>query len=129
MEDASRGGSKRCQVVGCSFDLTAYGRRYHSKKRLCPEHLKAEAVQLCDTEGLFRFCQQCGKLERLEAFAGTKRSCRLGLHKRRLNHAACAARQQQQQRGRPHRSSSSGSSASCSGCNASADGDAARRQR
>jgi hypothetical protein len=59
---------------------------------------------------------QCGKLERIEAFAGTKRSCRLGLNKRRINHAASAARQQQQQRGSTAVQPCSSCAASSSNC-------------
>jgi hypothetical protein len=62
---------------------------------------------------------QCGKLERLEMFTGTKRSCRHGLQKRRNNHAAATARQQQQQRnsaGSNAAQPQSPCAASCSDC-------------
>jgi hypothetical protein len=47
--------------------------------------MQAEAVQ-CEGQGdsLFRFCQQCGKLELLSRFEGNKRSCRSSLSKRRI---------------------------------------------
>ncbi|KAF8067136.1 hypothetical protein HT031_002183 [Scenedesmus sp. PABB004] len=40
---------------------------------------------MCEGRGaqLYRFCQQCGKLETLQSFQGTKRSCRSSLEKRR----------------------------------------------
>uniref|UniRef100_A0A383WI73 SBP-type domain-containing protein n=1 Tax=Tetradesmus obliquus TaxID=3088 RepID=A0A383WI73_TETOB len=84
--------------------------RYNLKKRLCPQHLKADAVQVegCGQQ-LFRFCQQCGKLEDLARFAGARRSCRPSLLKRRtLSEAASGDQElacvQQQRRQRRHSS-------------------------
>ncbi|WIA32404.1 hypothetical protein OEZ86_003231 [Tetradesmus obliquus] len=64
----------QCQAVGCSADLRIDG-KYCMKRRLCREHLKAISL-LRKRHGpdLWRFCQQCGKLERLDAFDG--RRCR-----------------------------------------------------
>jgi hypothetical protein len=69
--------------------------------------LQADAVQVegCG-EQLFRFCQQCGKLELLAKFAGPRRSCRASLMKRRtLSEATsgdqeleCLQQQRQQRR-------------------------------
>lgn len=35
--------------------------------------MQVEAIQIIGKQGLWRFCQQCGKLEELSAFAGDKR--------------------------------------------------------
>jgi hypothetical protein len=35
--------------------------------------MQAEAIQVIGKQGFWRFCQQCGKLEELSAFAGDKR--------------------------------------------------------
>lgn len=55
-----------------------------------------------DASMLYRFCQQCGKLEPLELFEGTKHSCRAalgrrrntasGMHHRRVRHVDMSAR-------------------------------------
>ncbi|WIA32586.1 hypothetical protein OEZ86_003392 [Tetradesmus obliquus] len=111
----SSGGAKRsklstCKAQGCNMDLSDAG-KYCLKKRLCPRHLRADALRLTDQgEALFRFCQQCGKLEPLARFEGNKRSCRTSLAKRRISHAdddtaaaraqpihACQQQQRQQQ--------------------------------
>ncbi|KAF6250952.1 hypothetical protein COO60DRAFT_706206 [Scenedesmus sp. NREL 46B-D3] len=69
----------QCKVVGCSVDLSALNKPYCVKRGVCPEHLKAEAVK-CKGAGeqLWRFCQQCGKMERLQMFSGKNRSCQKG---------------------------------------------------
>ncbi|WIA32766.1 hypothetical protein OEZ86_005950 [Tetradesmus obliquus] len=107
---ACRSRAKHCQVVGCCVDLQQLNMRYNLKKRLCPQHLKADAVQVegCGQQ-LFRFCQQCGKLEDLARFAGTRRSCRPSLLKRRTLSKAASGDQelacvQQQRRQRRHSS-------------------------
>ncbi|WIA23641.1 hypothetical protein OEZ85_000346 [Tetradesmus obliquus] len=85
---------KQCQAVGCGTVLT---KAYCVKKKLCEKHLKVEAMEVIGKQGLWRFCQQCGKLEELSAFAGDKRSCRLGLQKKREQSALLTAQKRQQQ--------------------------------
>ncbi|KAF8061148.1 SPL1 [Scenedesmus sp. PABB004] len=83
---SSKQSSKLCRAVGCCVDLTALSNPYCVKKNVCPEHLKAEAMQIKGGgDKLWRFCQQCGKLEPLVRFAGDKRSCRSSLQRRREN--------------------------------------------
>jgi hypothetical protein len=63
------------QVQGCTADLSSAGvSKYCLKKRLCAKHLRADSVKI-DGKGdsMFRFCQQCGKLEPLSCFEGDKR--------------------------------------------------------
>ncbi|WIA12604.1 hypothetical protein OEZ85_006261 [Tetradesmus obliquus] len=106
---ACRSRAKHCKVVGCCVDLQQLNMRYNLKKRLCPQHLKADAVQVegCGQQ-LFRFCQQCGKLEDLARFAGARRSCRPSLLKRRTLSEAASGDQElacvQQRRQRRHSS-------------------------
>lgn len=76
------------QVPGCSADLST---RYCQLKRVCEAHMKATSIQRDGSDKLWRFCQQCGKLEPMSAFEGGKRSCRRQLAKRR---EACARQQQ-----------------------------------
>lgn len=45
-------------------------------------------MQRADSDEAWRFCQQCGKLELLTAFDGTKRSCRRQLARRRETSSA-----------------------------------------
>jgi hypothetical protein len=63
------------QVQGCTVDLSCAGvGKYCLKKRLCPKHLRADAVKVTGQgDSLFRFCQQCGKLELLSRFECNKR--------------------------------------------------------
>uniref|UniRef100_A0A383W517 SBP-type domain-containing protein n=1 Tax=Tetradesmus obliquus TaxID=3088 RepID=A0A383W517_TETOB len=77
------------KVVGCCVDLSALGKPYCLKRRVCPEHLKAAAVQ-CKGAGaqMWRFCQQCGRMEPLQCFEGANRSCRQGLARRRAKNAS-----------------------------------------
>lgn len=75
------------QVPGCGADLST---RYCQLKRVCKAHMNANSIQRDDSDKLWRFCQQCGKLEPTTAFDGGKRSCRRQLAKRRE-----ACRQQQ----------------------------------
>ncbi|KAF8058887.1 P4H3 [Scenedesmus sp. PABB004] len=84
--DAARRGKAppmQCQVEGCASDLTAEGKAYCMKRRLCNEHMRADAVAVRDRQGQWRFCFQCGKLEPLARFEGLKRSCRVRLAQRK----------------------------------------------
>eukprot|EP00775_Hariotina_reticulata_P005803 gene5803-6043_t len=54
------------------------------KRNCCTEHIRADAIQKKGHEGYWRFCFQCGKLEPLSEFDGTKRSCRARLQKRKV---------------------------------------------
>ncbi|KAF8073215.1 SPL8 [Scenedesmus sp. PABB004] len=74
----------RCRAAGCAADLAAAGGAYSARKRLCPVHLKAAAMRCRDAAGLWRFCQQHGRLEPLESFDGHRRSCRASLERRAL---------------------------------------------
>jgi hypothetical protein len=58
------------QAEGCGVLLT---KAYCLKNKLCEKHLKAEEIKVISKQGLWRFCQQCGQLEALSAFAGDKR--------------------------------------------------------
>ncbi|WIA31369.1 hypothetical protein OEZ86_002269 [Tetradesmus obliquus] len=69
-----------CQVPGCTADLETTGKPYCSVKRICPEHMKADAIPC--SSGLMRYCQQCGVLEPLALFDDIKRSCRDSLCRR-----------------------------------------------
>ena len=80
-EDLTADPSKgKCQAVGCDAPLD---NKYSFKRRLCREHLKADAIlrKRGGTE-LWRFCQQCGKLEPLSVFEGNKRCVRVRAHVR-----------------------------------------------
>lgn len=57
---------RMCQVPGCTADLETTGKPYCSVKRICPEHMKADAIPC--SSGLMRYCQQCGVLEPLALF-------------------------------------------------------------
>ncbi|GBF90893.1 hypothetical protein Rsub_03748 [Raphidocelis subcapitata] len=67
-----------CQVDGCFCDLSTL-RDYHQRYKICEYHLKVPSVMRDSIPQ--RFCQQCGRFHPLEAFDGTKRSCRSRLHK------------------------------------------------
>ncbi|WIA14961.1 hypothetical protein OEZ85_001672 [Tetradesmus obliquus] len=69
-----------CKASGCCADLRSLGnisqalghralKPYCLKKGLCPEHMKTDALRLKDGgDQLWRYCQQCGKLEPLSCF-------------------------------------------------------------
>ncbi|WIA23642.1 hypothetical protein OEZ85_000347 [Tetradesmus obliquus] len=94
---SSSGRGRLCQAKGCSVDLDRLGKAYHSKKRLCEDHMRSESIEKRNGEGLWRFCQQCGKLEPLAAFDSNKRSCRNGLQRRREQSAVQSTQKKQQQ--------------------------------
>ncbi|WIA09513.1 hypothetical protein OEZ85_008909 [Tetradesmus obliquus] len=78
--ETSHGRGKQCKALGCTTLLEEGCSRYLLKKRLCATHFKAEAVRCKhDPQTLYRYCQQCGKLEELSRFQGTKRSCKSSL--------------------------------------------------
>lgn len=56
-------------------------RRFFRRQRICEQHARAEAVP-DGSGGLARFCQQCTRLEPLQAFYGRRRSCRASLARR-----------------------------------------------
>ncbi|WIA31239.1 hypothetical protein OEZ86_001237 [Tetradesmus obliquus] len=92
---------KLCQAAGCSVDVATLGTTYNAKKTICGVHMRA-ASMCCRGKGdaLFRYCQQCGKLEQLELFSGDSHSCRASLARRRSSRASSynLRCQQQQQR-------------------------------
>ncbi|WIA35142.1 hypothetical protein OEZ86_003619 [Tetradesmus obliquus] len=58
-----------CKASGCCADLRSLGKPYCLKKGLCPEHMKTDALRLKGGgDQLWRYCQQCGKLEPLSCF-------------------------------------------------------------
>ncbi|XP_058068606.1 squamosa promoter-binding-like protein 12 [Magnolia sinica] len=63
----------RCQVEGCSLDLTA-AKDYHRRHRVCENHSKHPKVIVAGQER--RFCQQCSRFHELSEFDEKKRSCR-----------------------------------------------------
>lgn len=67
-----------CQVDGCKDDVSKL-RDYNCRYKICETHLKASSVVHQSIEQ--RFCQQCGKFHPIEAFDGSKRSCRARLDK------------------------------------------------
>ncbi|KAI4319600.1 hypothetical protein MLD38_033181 [Melastoma candidum] len=63
----------RCQVEGCSADLTD-SKAYYSRHKVCGPHSKSPQVVV---NGLHqRFCQQCSRFHLLNEFDSEKRSCR-----------------------------------------------------
>lgn len=72
------------QVEGCTRALGALS-AYHQKCRICDLHIKAAAFQRAGA--VQRFCQRCGRAHGLDAFEGTRRSCRAQLAK---HNARCA---------------------------------------
>eukprot|EP00775_Hariotina_reticulata_P002933 gene2933-3219_t len=78
-------GRVTCQVTGCLQDLTAGRESYTGRYRVCPRHMVEPAVVLYANQPkeLYRFCNQCFKFEKLAAFDGTKRGCRMALARRR----------------------------------------------
>lgn len=65
--------SNRCVVPGCATDLTTE-KSYNRRLKVCAAHLKAQSVGL--EAGTSRFCQQCSRFHTVDAFDGTRRSCR-----------------------------------------------------
>eukprot|EP00884_Botryococcus_braunii_P008203 jgi/Botrbrau1/17384/Bobra.0491s0005.1 len=62
-----------CQVEGCERELASLS-PYHRRYRICEMHFKLD-VFVRDGRRQ-RFCQQCGRCHDLNAFEGSKRSCR-----------------------------------------------------
>lgn len=62
-----------CQVPGCCADLSI-DKPYNRRLKVCSEHLKANSVTLHVGES--RFCQQCSRFHTVDAFDGSRRSCR-----------------------------------------------------
>lgn len=71
-----------CRVEGCGRALTGM-RTYFKRVRICPEHHAADVI--ATSNGLQRFCQKCGRLQALEAFTGSRRSCARKLEVHNLN--------------------------------------------
>lgn len=67
-----------CQVDDCHANLAILS-FYHQRNHICGEHLKAESFAVRGV--LSRFCQRCGLSHPLSEFDGTRKSCRLALHK------------------------------------------------
>jgi len=73
MSDA---GNPTCKVDGCGASLV-HEKTLHIRCRVCEKHTKAQTVKFSGQ--LMRFCQQCSRLDPLEEFDGTRRSCRKSL--------------------------------------------------
>ena len=73
---------KRCRVDTCGVDITS-DQSYRKRYRLCKSCM-GQFLILIDGQEM-RFCQQCSNLHPVEAFEGSKRSCRAKLveHKMR----------------------------------------------
>jgi hypothetical protein len=71
-----------CRVEGCGRALTGL-RTYFKRVRICPEHHAAD--EIATSNGMQRFCQKCGRLQPLEAFDGSRRSCARKLQVHNLN--------------------------------------------
>ncbi|URD98883.1 Squamosa promoter-binding-like protein [Musa troglodytarum] len=84
----------RCQVEGCSVDLTG-AKAYNCRHKVCGVHSKSPKVMVAGMEQ--RFCQQCSRFHQLHEFDQGKRSCRrrLACHNERRrrrplsSHVAC----------------------------------------
>ncbi|KAJ6828927.1 squamosa promoter-binding-like protein 14 isoform X1 [Iris pallida] len=63
----------RCQVEGCSADLTDV-KAYYCRHKVCGMHSKSPKVVVAGIEQ--RFCQQCSRFHLLNEFDQGKRSCR-----------------------------------------------------
>ncbi|GER39910.1 squamosa promoter-binding protein, partial [Striga asiatica] len=71
---AAQGGQPpRCQVEGCSADLSD-SKPYYSRHKVCAVHSKSPTVIVAGLEQ--RFCQQCSRFHQLPEFDQGKRSCR-----------------------------------------------------
>ncbi|KAF3673255.1 putative squamosa promoter-binding-like protein 8-like isoform X2 [Capsicum annuum] len=80
--EAGSVNTPRCQVEGCSADLT-HAKHYHRRHKVCEFHSKASTVIAAGLTQ--RFCQQCSRFHLLSEFDNGKRSCRKRLadHNRR----------------------------------------------
>ncbi|CAK9159340.1 unnamed protein product [Ilex paraguariensis] len=67
------GQPPRCQVEGCSLDLSD-AKTYYSRHKVCGMHSKSPKVIVAGLEQ--RFCQQCSRFHLLPEFDQGKRSCR-----------------------------------------------------
>ncbi|KAG2493355.1 hypothetical protein HYH03_008488 [Edaphochlamys debaryana] len=122
-----------CKIRGCGQSLEG-AKRYYARMKVCERHLNAPEIMI--NGAVSRFCQQCGRFQRVEEFAGVKKSCiaTLALHNER--HRARVARRQKQGEGgdgdtawQPKAKRSSGSTGpgrSGSGSGSGSDGDGSR---
>ncbi|GIL78476.1 hypothetical protein Vretimale_17027 [Volvox reticuliferus] len=74
-------GRTSCQVPGCTESLMDC-KPYFKRHLVCQTHAVSPTVVMDGVE--MRFCQQCAKFERLTAFDGGNRSCRLRLFRRNV---------------------------------------------
>nr|AUW52967.1 squamosa promoter binding-like protein 2 [Petunia x hybrida] len=79
----------RCQVEGCSLDLSS-AKEYYRKHKVCDSHAKCPKVIVAGVAR--RFCQQCSRFHSLSEFDEKKRSCR-----RRLSDHNARRRKPQQE--------------------------------
>ncbi|KAL4422735.1 hypothetical protein ABPG75_008932 [Micractinium tetrahymenae] len=68
-----------CRVPGCTEELTL---GYNKKYRVCVVHAQQQSLDLDHVT--VRFCQQCGRFQKLEDFDQGRRSCRASLERHKL---------------------------------------------
>ncbi|ONK54852.1 uncharacterized protein A4U43_UnF10520 [Asparagus officinalis] len=83
----------RCQVEGCSVDLSG-AKAYYGRHKVCGMHSKSPMVLVAGLEQ--RFCQQCSRFHQLPEFDQDKRSCRRRLaghneRRRKPQHSSLAS--------------------------------------
>ncbi|CAK9238327.1 unnamed protein product [Sphagnum troendelagicum] len=86
------GAAARCQVEGCTADLSSVLKEYHRRHKVCEMHSKTPNAVVGGREQ--RFCQQCSRFHLLSEFDEGKRSCRrrlAGHNERRRKPPAAAA--------------------------------------
>ncbi|CAK9237120.1 unnamed protein product [Sphagnum troendelagicum] len=71
---SSTAAAARCQVEGCTADLSSVLKEYHRRHKVCEMHSKTPNAVVGGREQ--RFCQQCSRFHLLSEFDEGKRSCR-----------------------------------------------------
>ena len=68
----------QCLVVGCTF-TDAIHAPYFQRYRICREHMRMPAILMDGVRQ--RFCQQCGRFQKIDEFDESRRNCRVQLKK------------------------------------------------
>ena len=68
----------QCLVVGCTAIDPSHA-PYFKRYRICREHMRMPAILMDNVQQ--RFCQQCGRFQKLNQFEGSRRNCRMQLQK------------------------------------------------
>lgn len=71
----------QCLVRGCNF-TDALIEPYYKRYRICREHARMPAILMNGVQQ--RFCQQCGRFQKLGEFEGSRRNCREKLQSIRI---------------------------------------------